>query len=113
MADRLNPNETLSEGHLLTSQDGRFRLVMQNDGNLVLYRSHDNHATWASGTAGQDTRRAIMQNDGNFVVYHTNGQAGWASGTQGNPGSFLLLQNDGNLVVYKPLAPIWASGTQQ
>lgn len=34
----------------IVSGDGRFRLVVQNDGNVVLYREADGRALWASGT---------------------------------------------------------------
>lgn len=37
----------------LTSQDGRFRLLVQNDGNVVLY-AHDGVPVWASGIPAHD-----------------------------------------------------------
>lgn len=45
------------------------RLVMQTDGNLVLYNGSS--AVWQSGTGGQGdtTSRLEMQNDGNLVLY--------------------------------------------
>ena len=35
---------------LLTSSDGRFTLIMQTDGNLVIYRNADGVPLWASNT---------------------------------------------------------------
>lgn len=54
-------------------------LVLQADGNLVLYNSNG-APVWASGTAGKGTSRLVMQNDGNLVLYRTStGKATWSS----------------------------------
>ena len=113
MSDRLFPGQTLFVNQSLTSADNRFRLTMQNDGNLVIYRTSDNRALWATGTQQSDVQRAVMQTDGNFVLYHVNNAPAWASNTAGSPGSYIIMQTDGNLVIYKPIVPIWASNTVQ
>ena len=41
MSDRLSPDEAMGPGHSITSPDGRATLVMQNDGNLVIYSASD------------------------------------------------------------------------
>lgn len=110
--DTLKPGQNLSRNETLISLNGRYELIMQNDGNLVLYRTECRTALWATNTHNTDCNRAVMQTDGNFVVYHEGEQAAWDSKTHGNPGSWLVLQDDGNLVVYKP-QPVWASGTNQ
>jgi hypothetical protein len=112
MADRLNPGEFLQRGSAnttITSDNGKYKLVMQDDGNLVAYDG--NTAIWASNTVGTDGQKAIMQPDGNFVLYHVNGKPLWASNTSGKPGCFIVMQNDGNLVIYQPNAPVWATNT--
>ncbi|MGI8802983.1 MAG: hypothetical protein ACR2KV_12545 [Solirubrobacteraceae bacterium] len=112
--DRMLPGQVLHGGDSITSADGRFLLVYQSDGNLVLYRLLDQAATWASGTDGQPVGVCIMQSDGNLVVYNLGGTAVWASGTDGHPGSFVIAQTDGNLVVYQPdNVAIWATNTEQ
>lgn len=83
MADRLNPNESLLIGSSMTSQDGRFTLNMQGDGNLVLYGPNGKYR-WDSATNGQSVTQTVMQSDGNFVIYGPGG-ALWASGTYGLP----------------------------
>jgi hypothetical protein len=115
MADRLQPGQSIERdtgNDRITSANGVYTLVMQDDGNLVLYRS-GGHALWASNTSGTDGKRATMQGDGNFVLYRPNNQPLWASNTSGKPGCFVVAQNDGNLVVYQPNAPVWASNTVQ
>ena len=112
MTSVLSPNQSLLRGQSLISANGRYRLDMQEDGNLVLYRTQDGHPLWASGTNGHAVSRCIMQSDGNLVIYGFPG-AIWATGTNGKPNSFLVVQDDGNLVIYEPNAPVWASGTNQ
>ncbi|MFI9270454.1 glycoside hydrolase domain-containing protein [Kitasatospora sp. NPDC052896] len=82
------------------------RLMMQADGNLVMYRRRDGAVLWASDTEENPGAYAIQQGDGNFVVYQAgggpnNGGALWASGTWGHPGAYAVMQDDGNLVVYR------------
>jgi hypothetical protein len=111
--DRLRSDRQLGRGTELVAGNGRTRLAMQADGNLVLYRVDDGHALWASGTS-QQASRAVMQADGNLVVYAPDGRAHWASDTAGNPGAQLVLQDDGNLVIYGGNGqPLWASRTVQ
>lgn len=109
----LRVDETLrgSSSHQLRSDNGRFRLVMQQDGNLVLY-SADNRALWWTGTLGGSDRRLVMQKDGNLVVYDGASRPLWSSATVGVAGATLTLQNDGNPVVSAPgYGPLWSAYT--
>ena len=94
-----NPGVVLSAGNSFTSSDGQSVLVMQGDGNLVVYTNGS--PTWASGTAGQPGAIAAMQGDGNLVIY-LNGVAIWASHTWGNPGAKLTLRNGGTFQIVAP-----------
>jgi hypothetical protein len=112
MTAQLNPNQQLNTNDSLVSWNKRTTLIMQDDGNLVLYRTDNNQALWSSGTYGKPVTRAIMQPDGNLVCYDDHGVAYWSSGTWGNPDAFLMLQDDGDLVIYKQNGePLWASLT--
>jgi hypothetical protein len=80
-------------------------LIVQQDGNLVLYPRNGGSALWSSNTPGKGPVHLVMQADGNLVLYSTeaNGvQLGalWSSQTNNFPGSYALLQDDGNFVVY-------------
>lgn len=92
--DTLLQGQQLASGASLTSTDGRTRLVMQGDGNLVLYSP--TRATWASRTAGRTGATFTLQTDGNLVVRDATGTARWASGTHDL--TRLQVQSDGNLV---------------
>lgn len=117
MRSYLNPGEFLVRSDAtglsqLLSANGKYQLILQPDGNLVLYRSHDHKALWATGTNGKAVKNAVMQSDGNFVLYGFN-EPLWASNTNNKPGSFLVMQDDGNAVIYVPGPPVWATNTAQ
>jgi hypothetical protein len=78
-------------------------LVLQQDGNLVLYRGFNDpgQALWSSVTSGRNSHSAEMQQDGNFVLYDQESKPIWASDTKDNNGAFLAVQGDGNMVIYK------------
>jgi hypothetical protein len=106
--DRLMPNQMLVPGQSVTSQNGGYSLVMQPDGNLVLYKG--GKALWSSNTGGKAVSKAVMQCDGNLVVYGFP-KALWESKTAGSPGAYLVVQDDGNTVIYKPHVALWSSKT--
>lgn len=92
---------TLSTGHALTTRhslrSGAYRLVMQSDGNLVLYGR--SKALWSTGTIGRDADRLVVQSDGNLVLYSSKKVPLWSSCTAGDGPDRLVLQSDGNLVL--------------
>lgn len=108
-----------------------FTLVMQHDGNLVLYRYINNNLSvlWASHTMNSGAHRLEMQADGNLVLYRPDNTPVWASNTVGhsslpNNQNTLILQTDGNLVMYRQAHAVvggaikkvydvvpWATGT--
>ena len=101
-ADRLKAGESLTVDQSINSQNNKYFLVMQGDGNLVLYQRVI-VPVWSTGTSNTGAKVAVMQADENFVVYDGNGIARWNSGTGGfhDPGCALVVQNDGNLVIYE------------
>lgn len=97
------------------------RLVMQDDGNLVLY-SAANAAIWSSkfghtgisrdtirtdarmyggqGLISNDGRcRAGLQSDGNFAVWQEN-RVVWMTGDRAGGGGYVTVQSDGNIGVW-------------
>lgn len=99
--DRLLSGSRLLPGQAITSGNGRFRLLFQTDGNLVLYDDVERSASWSSRTPGISAGSVIMQPDGNLVVYDAQGRDHWSSATPGNAGAYVVVQNDGNLVIYR------------
>ncbi|PNH01242.1 Mannose-specific lectin [Tetrabaena socialis] len=102
--------ESLSPGESVMSEDGRFLLTYQLDGNLALMQTTI-WATKTSNTAG----RALLQGDGDVVLYNAIGAPYWstATGNKGAPPFRLVLQTDRNLVLYASDRILWTSGTQE
>ena len=112
--DTLPPEGRLSPNDDVVSNNGRFQLVLQSDGNLVLYDNANNahKAVWNAGTQGKAVNNCVMQSDGNLVLYGFPNPV-WSSGTQGHPNSYLRVQDDGNLVIYPTAPSLWATNTVQ
>jgi hypothetical protein len=120
-----------------SNNSGASKLVLQSDGNLVLY-TPSNSAVWSSGTAIQDQTGLVSrilpdgltmysgqslitpdrryslnyQPDGNVVLYNATGNPIWSTNTYQSSLGSLGLQSDGNLVLKnKDGSVIWSSGT--
>lgn len=112
----VNPGESITVSQPIISANGRFTLILQGDGNLVLYRTYPKKyppsALWASGTANKAVASCILQTDGNLVIYDMDAKPLWNSGTSGHGNSRLVVQDDGNAVIYPPGGgAIWATNT--
>lgn len=83
--DSLQIGESLLPNQAIWSNNRQFRLIYQQDSNLVLYRNKDNAALWASGTAGQSAGRFEMKNDGVMALYSPDNTMVWASRFSNNP----------------------------
>lgn len=102
----LAPDQALYANESVTSCNGRFSLVMQGDGNVVLYEN-GGAALWNSQTHGTAGQVVVMQSDGNFVLYDGAGKAVWHTGTHGHPGAALRVEEDGNVVIWEGWTAIW------
>ena len=98
----LGVNRSLQVGQKIQAQIYRkAELVMQSDGNLVLYSGIKggpaNNPLWSTQTGGKRVggllaSQAVMQADGNLVLYTRAGKAVWNSGTWNRPQSRLRLE---------------------
>lgn len=104
----LSDGASIYGGDYLLSPDGSYKLILQSDGNLVLY--YNGGALWASGTTNASGDHAVLQGDGNFVIYQ-GGTALWNSHTGGSGGDVLNVQNDGNVVIYLSNTALWNTAT--
>ena len=63
-----------------TSKYNVTKLIMQHDGNLVLYLHR--HASWSTGTGGHPGAFLVVQDDGNVVIYTKDGKKPiWSTNT--------------------------------
>ncbi|EHQ28251.1 C1 family peptidase [Mucilaginibacter paludis] len=107
----------LTVGNSIYSPNNGYRLTLQTDGNLVLYKENSNATEtgiWSSRTQGRPSESVYFQTDGNLVIYSLGGPIGahtsvWASGLFNNTGlgtthfAKFYLQDDGNFVMYWPI----------
>ena len=110
-ANLLQAGQTLQTGQYLYSAPVNYayshKLIMQADGNLVLYlftKDGTIAPKWSSNTNTAGSYVALQQ-DGNLVVYRPNGTVAWNSRTGGhapNPGFKLILENSGELNLFPP-----------
>jgi hypothetical protein len=114
---RLGFNQVLRRNSALRSEDGRFYLWLQGDGNLVLYQAATpttpSIVLWK--VVNRNGTRLIMQAGGLLVLQSPQQLAVWDSNSYQGPDhtATLVLRNDGNLVLYRDSdgAPIWDTGT--
>ncbi len=96
------PTGLLTQGQCLISPNGQYELVMQADGNLVLYYQSQSDPIWNSNTAGNPGAFLRLQGNGYLGVINSANTTTlfYAPNSQGTPNPDLVLQDDGNLVLY-------------
>lgn len=104
--DWLAPGQRLLPGWFMTSQNWSCKLIMQHDGNLVLYGA-DDAVRWASDTDRRPGSSLIFQDDGNVVIYDPQGEPIWATDTDGHASDFLRLGGDCTAVLTEGEPIIW------
>lgn len=116
------PNTVFEKDKPYYSEDKRYYLAFQSDGNLVIYKVAGSKAIWNSHTNGRAVKSCVFQDDGNLVLYDYAGKAVWDSNTDAKnrkkkfyeivspddfrpPNPWMTMQSDGNLVIYRDKYP--------
>ncbi len=95
--------ECLLNGRMLVSDNDTYKLIMQNDGNLVLYKF--NEPVWSTNTIGAESSppyRVCLHEDGNLVVYGTiegKETPRWQTNTGGKGVKSLIVHDDGTIIL--------------
>jgi hypothetical protein len=112
--DRLSAGGIVWLNYFLRSPDGRYALLLQGDGNLVLY-SPGYHVLWFSATTGKSVRYGAMGSDGIFRLVDKYGDVVWSSPNSACCGTHTIIQTDGNLVIYQAdnTTAVWNTVTGQ
>ncbi|ARU62114.1 hypothetical protein CBW65_14735 [Tumebacillus avium] len=138
-ANNLPAGQSLVKGQSLTSNDGRFTLIMQYDENLVLY--HSGNGIWDTDTDGdrfeyydnflqrwyyRHPEKLTLTTSGALRVTDASGTISfWQADTKTwqdgyyripmawpGPAVSLAVQDDGNVVMYDAYGrPAWATNT--
>ncbi|NUS44285.1 MAG: hypothetical protein HOQ24_11430, partial [Mycobacteriaceae bacterium] len=102
----LGAGETLTTGQELVSENGLFRMTVQQDGNVVIYgpdgagkTGPNRTATWALNTSGQDSSGFGFDESGFYLLTSDDHRWNANNFTADSTHLTLTLQNDGNLVV--------------
>lgn len=85
--------------------NNNYIMTMQNDGNLVIYKTFRNkprQAIWSTKTGKNKGASLWCQYDGNLVIYGKDDKVLWSSGTnkKKNKNSYCMLTSDGDFVLY-------------
>ncbi|WP_373552327.1 RICIN domain-containing protein [Haliscomenobacter sp.] len=107
----LTAGQTLATGQRLDAPNGSHYLIMQTDGNVVIYTTVGNKPIWATQTQHKSSGgKFTMQADGNLVLYSASNQSLWSSQTHPYFDKKFaaadmkpvkaVLENDGALVLY-------------
>ena len=95
----LNSGEQGSPGEQMVSPNRQYRLIMQSDGNLVIYDAA-NTPLWNTGTEGSSGTVFRVNPDGNPVVVRPGNIPVCTFDINGRGHAVrVVLQNDSNLVV--------------
>lgn len=118
--DTLEVNQQIREKEQLTSANGVYTAILNENGNLIvkqvsLFLTNN---LWSSGTYDITPLAycLIMQEDGNLCLYDGSGTLRWESHTYGlgNLPYKTVMQNDGNFVIKNSLGNIvWQTNTAQ
>lgn len=112
--------QSRGKGDRITSPNRCFNLVLQEDGNLVLYNNKIRKSIWASNTDGKAVKYALFSKEGNLALYgYGNEEIVWQTNSSINEDTNnrerrLVIQDDGNVVIYKSRLKtqvIWATNT--
>jgi len=108
---KLDSGDSLQKNRYIVSDNGYYALIMQNDGNLVMY-GPGSLLVWTSQTAAAGGHHATMMAGGDLVVFDANQNLVWHSGTQWAGASHLTVGDDGNLAVVRnsDSQVVWENG---
>jgi phospholipase C len=118
----ISPGTTMAQGQWAISANNAYVLILQYDGNLVLYQvsgmpptsgssSFQGYAIWATGTNGSGANLFDITTSGNLILYNGDTSV-WSPSIEVQPPLELRVQTDGNLVLYtQGGGTSWSTGT--
>lgn len=132
------PNTVFEKDKPYYSEDKRYFVTCQSDGNFVVYKVAGSKAIWHTNSHGRAVKTCVFQGDSNLVLYDYSGRPVWNSlddakrkektilsynpitpaptGYKLTNQGLLVMQSDGNLVIYITPIPdsrfyVWSSGS--
>ncbi len=118
--ERLSAGVNFPVNSWVRSRNGRYGLLLQQSGNLVVYRLDRSpyQPLWNSATFNSGGVNLRLGNDGVLRLFDSANRNIWQAG---EPGAFshcyMLMQDDGNLVIYREngngVSVDWASNSNE
>ena len=107
------PDGILKKGDSLTSENGEYKLILQENGNLqVLYGTM---VVWSSNTINSNAEDLHFARSGNLVISGTAQQTYWSTNTANTSpkAEILVISDDGDLqLLSKDNQRVWHSGAR-
>ena len=99
----------MEKGKYLQSSTGRYKLKLQQSGNLEIFCQ--NISIWESKTTTDNVDFLYFDQRGNLVLFGKDNSIVWSAAI-GQNAEKLVMQDDGNVVLYKGDGQdVWATGT--
>lgn len=98
----------LMPGDRILSPNYKYMALMQQDGNLVIYRLSDTVVIWSAGSGGKGGAYALMKKNHNFAIYNSGGQQIWTNGVVhagSDPATKLVVRDDGRIQLSGTASP--------
>ncbi|MBK7428920.1 MAG: hypothetical protein IPI60_18805 [Saprospiraceae bacterium] len=105
----LELNQSLKLNDQITSANGEYHFIMQQDGNACVYKNKSTFV-WGTMTHGKGATRLTFTKDGNLQVLTDKYVLIWGSGQTRTSAVKLVLENTGDLVSYDASGKVvWTS----
>lgn len=104
------PNGSLKKGDFLISENGKYKAIFQEDGNLqVMYKNLS--VVWSSNTGNSGANEVHFDQSGNLMILGTSWSTDTADSTP--KAETLVMGNDGDLqLLSKDNERVWHSGAR-
>lgn len=100
----------LNKRQYVLSPNGKHKLAMQSDENLVLYVNGG--AKWSAGTQYAGASVLVTRTDGVVQLLNPSGGVKWTPGATGVAGARMQIQDNGNMALIAPDGVIqWQTNT--
>ena len=94
----LSAGSTLGEGQTLVSSNNAYELILQSDGNLVIYKTGTASAIWNTSTLTDPGRQLVLGTDGTLKLLDAKSKVVWVPIlTTPGKGASVLLTTSGTL----------------
>lgn len=118
LGNTLYMNQSMDPFDALTSPNILYKLIYQDDGNLVIVKVSTGKQLWSTAIKEKDVKpgKATMHHDGNLILYDANSKIYWSSGSnrKGSGPYRMEMQNDGNAAIFDSKNnKIWVSNEKK